>query len=336
MQHRAGAADPGMWTSNERRPGHLTSSIRGRVLILLLYAAVSTALGHVDYHIRAHPERGFAEYSPSVTANLEPPPGRYRVLGPFAYEGLRTLSGLSPRAAWVLFRWLCLFGSLAATHLYFRTWFDDGPAVGGALLVAALLPLTFTNSWAHPDHLLELGLFTLGCAAIARGWIGTFLVVLILNALNRETSAFLLPLLFLAYPLTRRHFVSTSVACLVWLATYVGLRWWRGLEWYDPWQVHQNLVFLHLLPPNYDPYYRAYAWFIVVLAAPLVWAVVMAWRVLPRGIRAGAAVVAPAFAVTCFLWSSIIETRIFTPLIPLITPAVLFALFPRSHDRETT
>jgi len=303
----------------------------GWLTVFLLYAAVATALGHVDYHIRASPERGFAEYSPGVVAGTEPAPGRYRILAPYAFSGLVQVAGLSPRTGWVLFRWLSLLAALLATHLYLATWFDRGPAVTGTLLTASLLPLTFTNGWAHPDHLFELGLFTLGCACIARGWTSWLVLVLVANGLNRETSAFLVPLFLLARPLHARHVRQAIGLGAVWLAVYVGLRWVLGFEAYDPWQLTRNLSFFALLPPGFDPYYRAYAWFVVILVGPLVWAAVGSWPRLPRMVRAGVSIVAPVFVLTAMLFSSVIETRIFTPLLPLLVPVAVFALFPATH-----
>jgi hypothetical protein len=296
-------------------------------LVVLLYAAMATAIGHVDYHIRSSPEHGFAKYSPGVIAGTEGPPGRYRVLAPYAYDSLRAVTGLVPRDAWIVFRWLSVLGALVAGHVYFRTWFSAGPAIAGVLLMAVLLPLTFTNGWAHPDHLVELALFTLACATIARGWTVAFAIVLVLNGLNRETSVFLVPLFLLSARLSREHLEKAGVLALVWAATYVGLRSWLGFQTYDPWQFGRNLQFLALLPADYDLYYRAYAWFVVVMALPLAYAAWLTWRKLPRMVRAATGVVAPLFVLTSLLFSSVIETRIFTPLLPLLAPPMLFALF---------
>ncbi|MCC7008739.1 MAG: hypothetical protein IT184_07975 [Acidobacteria bacterium] len=309
----------------------IAAADRQSVLILLLYATVATAIGHVDYHVRANPERGFAEYTPGVVAGTEPAPGRYRVLAPYAYEGLAALTGFDRRSTWVLFRWLTIFAALGATHWYLSTWFDRGPSVAGVLLTTALLPLTFTNSWAHPDHLMELFLFTWGTACIARGATALFAAVLVANALNRETSAFLVVLFWMAGPFDRRRLRLTVGLGLLWLSIHAGLRLTLGVETYDPWQWRRNLEFLALLPANWDPYYRAYAWFVVVLALPLIAAAASTWPTLPRVLRMSTAVVAPAFTVVALLFSSIIETRIFTPLLPLLAPAMVFALFaPRA------
>jgi hypothetical protein len=297
----------------------------GRALILLLYVAVATAMGHVDYQIRSHPERGFAEYAPAVVAGTEPAPGRYRVLAPFTYAGLVQLTGWPSREAWVIFRWLLLLAALLSAHLYFSTWFDRALAVTGALLLAALLPLTFTNGWAHPDHLFELFLFTFACACVARNWTGWFVVALAASAFNRETSAFLVPLWLSAAPFTRRRFVETVVFTLIWGAIYGGLRWALGFQPYDPWELGRNFGRLVPMPENWPPYYRIYGWFVFILIAPLVWAIATRWPALPRYMRAAVGVGA-AFFVTGFMFSSVIETRIFTPLLPLLVPAVLVAL----------
>jgi len=304
------------------------------IVVLLLYGAIATSLGHVDFHLRSYPERGFTEIVPAVINGTEFPPGRYRVLGPYAYEGLRRMTGLAPATAWVLFRWLCLFAGLLAMHWLLRAWFDDRTAVLGAIASAALLPLTFTNSWAHPDHLLEWGLFALAMACLAHDRFTLFVPALALCALNRETSVFLLPLALGARPISRRLLIEGGIATAIWATIYVLLRVWKGAAWYDPWNVSMNLTNLGLLGENYDFYYRRYAWFFVVLALPGFAAAASAWARLPRLLRTAAAIVAPMLLAVGFLFSSVIESRIFTPLLPLMIPVIAFALGAEA-DRST-
>ena len=297
----------------------------GRALILLLYVAVATALADTDFRVRSHPERGFTEYSPAVIAGTETAPGRYRVLAPYAYHGLLRATGWPPRETWVVFRWLSLFAALCAAHLYFSTWFDRAASVLGTLVVGVLLPLTFTNGWAHPDHFVELFLFTFACACIARGWVAWLALAIAANAFNRETSVFLIPLFLWAAPVDRRRLTITALFGVLWAAIYVGLRWWLGFQTYDPWELGRNVERLVPLPDNYPPLYRIYGWFVFIMAAPLVAAVVTSWRVLPRFART-AAVIAAVFFITAITFSSLIETRIFTPILPLLAPAVVIAL----------
>src|SRR6188508_1045731 len=225
----------------------MPASLRSLVLVLLLYAAVATAVGHVDYRIREYRDLGYAKYVPEVLAGTQWPPAKYRVLAPLVYDRLRQATRLEPIEAWVLYEWLCIFAALVAAHFYFSAWFDRGPAVAGSLLVAALVPLTFTNNYAVPDQLMELFLFTLGCACIARQIDWAFLGVLVAAGFNRETSAFLVPLYLLSRPFERRHLIWAAFAAALWAGTYVGLRAWLGFVKYDPWMMQTNLTNLKLL-----------------------------------------------------------------------------------------
>ena len=306
----------------------MTQPIRRASLlaILPLYLTLATALGFVDYHVRPYPENGFSTYVPSVLNGTEPAPGKYRLLAPHAYAWLSRTTQLRPIEVWVLFRWLCLVAALAAGHWYFTTWFSDGIAAAANALMFALLPLTFTNSWPNPDQFTELALFTLGCACIARSAIPLFGVVLLLNAFNRETSVFLVVLFALAEPMTRRRLMWTAACAAEWLSVYVGLRLRLGYEAYDMFQLSNNLGRLVPMDRVRPPYYRIYGWFFWILLLPLFWLNAMSWRTAPRFVRVAAGIVAPAFVLVSFLFSSVIESRIFTPLIPLLMPGVMMAL----------
>jgi hypothetical protein len=294
--------------------------------LIPLYMVVATAIGFVDFRARAHPGVGYETYSPGVVANTEEPPGKYRVLAPFTYEGLVQATGLKRDVVWVGFRWASALAGLLATHWMLTAWFAARHALTGSLLSSLLLLLTFTNSWPHPDHLVEWALSAAAVGALARGRDAWFAVFLALAALNRETSAFLWLLFLVARPWTAGHALRAGLLGAGWATIYLGLRFWRGVEWYDPWQVTRNLEFLRLLPDAYDPYFRAYAWFGVILVAPIAWMGWRSWAVQARLTRSALLVVIPAFFVTAFCFSSIIETRIFTPLIPLLAAIVMFAV----------
>ena len=114
---------------------------------------------------------------------------------------------------------------------------------------------------------------------------------------------------------------------------FVALRAARGFAVYDYWQFGRNLDFLGLLPPGYDPYYRAYAWFVVALFGPLAWLAVTVRQQLPWFPR-HVPIVAIPFVVVAVTLSSIIETRIFTPLFPLLIRR-MFAVFRRKRRVPT-
>ena len=302
--------------------------------IPLLLGTLVVASGFADFRIRQSPEYAYTEYIPRVIDRSYGAPAIYRVLVPFANTWIVSATGWSPAIVWHLTRlsWFAL--AYGAIYALIRTWFSNAEALGAVCAVAATLPLTYTNSWAHADSIPELALFSLGCFCIVRGLDAWFALVLVVAALNRETSAFLVAAYAFARSPTWPHAWRTGVAAAIWVAIFVGLRLWRGVEHYDYWQLTRNLEFMKLLPPVYDVYKRFYAWFLVILAGPACLVVALNWRAVPAPARGLLAASIPMLIVA-LLFSSIIETRIFIPLYPLLLPAVMFALLgPKPNTGE--
>jgi hypothetical protein len=299
--------------------------MRRESAFFFLYLTLTVAVGFADLRMRAHTDNVVTSYIPGVVAGTESAPGLYRVLAPFTIEGVARATGASLLTVWYVSRLVFLYAALCIMHVYLRTWFPPGEAFAGVAFTAATLPLTFTNSWPHPDQIPELALFTLGALAIARRSDGLFAAALALAALNRETSAFLVLLYFVAEPLTTARWLRTTLFGAEWFAIYAGLRWARGLRHYDYLQFWRNVTDLGLLPAAFDPYYRAYAYFGVVLFGPLLY-VALRSRGAPPFVRR-ALLVVPLFVAVCFTFSNIIESRLFTPLYAVVLPGAMFALF---------
>jgi hypothetical protein len=296
-----------------------------RWMFVALYATVAVACGYMDFRMRQYPDIPWKDFMPSVVDGTAEAPGLYRVFTPLTTTWFIRATGLAPVEGWLLSRLLWFMACLLAFDWYLRTWYSDVASFGGTLFVAATLPLTFTNSWAIPDQLPELAFFALGAGAIARGRDGWFAAWLTLAAFNRETAVFLVLLYAVARPLTAAHAARTAAFGALWFGIYAGLRAWRGLQSYDYWQIWRNIRFLGLLPPGFDPYKRAYAWFVIALFGPpaaVIWA---RWDAVPPFARR-ALLVVPAVLAVATVFSSIIETRIFTPLYALMLPAVVAAL----------
>jgi hypothetical protein len=292
------------------------------------------ASGFVDFRIRQFPDHPYTVYIPSVLDGSSEAPGKYRVLVPFANTWLAEVTGAGPAAVWHVTRLAWFFGAYLALFVYLRTWVSAEAALAGVAGVAATLPLFHTNSWAHPDSIPELALFTLGCLAVVRQHDGWFGILLALAAVNRETAAFLVGVYFLARPLTAAHLARTLAFSVLCLGILGGIRFWRGLEHYEYWQLGRNLTFLGLLPAGYDLYKRFYAWFIVVLAAPVIALIAAGWGRVPADARRLAWSAGP-LVVTGLLISSIIEPRIFLPIYPMLLPALMCVLVqPKRSDEE--
>jgi hypothetical protein len=300
---------------------------------LPFYVLLALASGFTDLRVRRYPEHAVKVYMPGVIDGTADAPGLYRVLAPFSFEWLAQSTGADRMVLWHATRLAWFFLAWLVWHVYLRTWFEPGEAMLGTAFVAATLPLTFTNSWPHPDHIPELALFTLGCLAIARQKDAWFAATLAVAAFNRETAAFLVPLYLVVGPLTRARLLRTAAFGALWLAIFAGLRWYRGFRMYDVWQFGRNLDFLKLLPAPYDPYYRAYAWFSVVLFGILLYLALRSRGRQPLFVRRALWALVPVFLVGWTI-SSIMETRIFTPAFSLVIPGVLYTLLRPITDRE--
>jgi hypothetical protein len=299
---------------------------------LPVYVLLATAVGFVDWRTRTHNDVALTSYVPAVVHGTEPPPAKYRVLAPFAVAGVARILPVDPQISWVIGRWGLLFVTWIALHVLITTWFEAGVAVAGNTLLAALLPLTFTNTWPPPDQFFELALSAAACAAIARRRRWALAVILVLAALNRETSAFLVLLFGLSAHWCKRHVLWTGALAGLWALVYVGLRLVLGFVPYSAWNLRQNLVFMGLsrhglLRSGFDPYTRIYAWLFVLLLLGMAVPIVRTWGRQPRMVRAAVGVVTPVFVVVAMLWSSVIETRIFTLLLPMLVPGLMFAWF---------
>jgi hypothetical protein len=312
----------------------VTTAARGRwtsgwLLALPLYVALSTSLGFVDYRVRPYHDHAFTEYVPGVLSGTEEPPGKYRVLAPWVYEHVFARVQTDRASAWVTFRWISLLLIWIALHVYLTTWFQPQAAMTGAVIVAALLPLTFNNGWAHPDHLVELALLAACSAAMVRRVPWAVLAGLVaLAALNRETSAIVVLLYALSEPMSRGRLVRVAGLAAVWLGVTAALRVALGWQPYDPWQLPQNLTYLvgrgNLLSL---PYYGSFPWFFGLALAPMGLLAWRSWGRQPRHVRAAAAIVAPALVTVCIAFSSVVEPRVFSPGLVLLAPGVMFGLF---------
>ena len=304
---------------------------------LVLYVSVAIAIGFADYRVRPGMQQdyGLVTYIPGVLDGSFGAPAIYRVLAPYTIDLFIRFTGIAPLVAFVISRLLFIYAALATTHVYLRQWYSPAASAGGTLGVAALLPLTFTDGWAHPDSFPELFLFTLGCAFVARKRDLAFLVVLVLAVLNRETAAFL-ALLWASFRLSEKVSPTTlwraAAFALVCVAIYAGMRWLRGMRHYDYVMLRENWANLKPAGPGYDPYRRVFGLFWLILLAAPVWLAgkgLMASD-MPLFIRR-AVPVAGLFLVTCWTLSRVIEARIFLPMFPLLLPAALAAFTaPRS------
>ncbi|HVL68400.1 MAG TPA: hypothetical protein VM364_14150 [Vicinamibacterales bacterium] len=298
---------------------------------ILLYLCVAVALAFVDHRVRSdrHRHHVVSEYIPSVIDGTSGAPAKYRVLMPYALQAVAERSGADPYLVVLGSELLFILASLILMHAYLRFWYSAEASLAGTLAVAALLPLTFTNTWLHPDTFPDLALFTAGCLAVAARRDGWLMAILAIGMLNRETMGFLAVLWAVhRLPGDWRPVTLARGAAIFAVAggVYVALRAVRGFEHYRMFMLDENLQMLKILPPGFDPYTRVAGYFWVVLLAVPAW---LAWSGLrrpdaPRFFRSGFAVAA-LFLIVAWIFAAIIEVRVLVPALPLLLPGALHA-----------
>lgn len=298
---------------------------------LVLYLSMSVAIAFVDHRVRREKfrEHVVTDYVPSVIAGTSGAPAKYRVLTPYTLDWLWRRSGQPPYVVFLAFEYVFVLASLLMMHRYLRYWYGSVASLGGTAALAALIPLTFTNTWAHPDTFPDLFLFTAGCYAVAARRDAWLFSILLIGMFNRETIGFLAALWGiqrLPEWRSRDTFIRGAAIAAICIAVYVGLRWFRGFEHYEMWMVSQNFEVMRILPPGFDPYTRIAGFFwIVLLAAPVWFALVSARRPGAPRFFGSALATATLFVSVAWLFAAVIETRVFMPVLPLLLPGAVAA-----------
>ncbi len=265
-------------------------------------------------------------------------PFRYRVLVPFAVEGLiRGLStALGPRlaflAAYAVYDgivFVALFGTL---YGYLRRWFPPDGSLLAVLFTGATMPVALRDHYFQPWSPLEVVLFTAGLWLASRRRHAWLALVVVAAALNRETALFLVVALLLADldvlgpwrerpPAAWRGPVLRGALHLgLWLAVFAGLRVALG-----PAPPAHTLGEIWAINTTAARGLRALATGVLFLGA--FWAfAALGWRTAPRFAK-NAALVVPAYLVAMGLFGEWHETRLLMTLYPFLLPLVLGFLY---------
>lgn len=272
-----------------------------------------------------------------IIAGTAQSPYRYRVLVPFASEGLtRALSSALPFAdsflwAYAIYDLLATFFLLAMLFVWSKTWFTPEQSLIGVLFVAATMPMALQDHYFQPWSLLEAALFCAGLFAIHRRRALLLFCLVAVASLNRETAVFL-PLAFLltieAADLRRedggrnwRPLLLFAGLLLTWGTVYWGLRLWRGDAPHI--ETIEGLIALNTKREN-----LVYAMENATLFLGAFWIfAALGLRRAPRFLRRAAWIV-PFYLATILVWGVWYEVRLLMPLYAVLIPLGLFTLFP--------
>jgi hypothetical protein len=280
----------------------------------------------IDRHVRILEHRGDA-------------PWGYRLLVPYTAEALRTAqAGALPdklpgpkrtralsvplERSYLALRFSFFFGLFVAFHAWLRHWFDDVSAFAGTSLLAAVHGPSFANYWFQPASALDFALWTGAGVALQRSADRWVPLVLLIGALNRETSVFIV----LIYGAMRFGTVSHGALLarmaglgVLWAVPQGLIRWWVGpLGWAGRGATPVDYLTANLTNPDWLTY-AAFFWGVL-------WVVpVFAWKNTPPVLRRLTVVLLPYIALQ-FLFGRIREVRLFLPLGLVLIPIGLMWL----------
>jgi hypothetical protein len=259
-----------------------------------------------------------------VLAHTATAPDRYRLLAPVIVEGpVRVLQQWMPRdvafdRVYAVFYLAAMAALLWSQFAYLRIWFSDEQALIGVLLLASTLRITIRQHDYAPFSYLEPTFFAVGLLLILdkrRVWLG---LLIALATFNRETAIFLVLLFAATQSLTRRTIQTTVIYLAIWAVVFVGVRLYGG-EAERYWELGR-IWRTNISQPGLTLYN-------VTAFLGIIWVLAIAgFSRAPEFVRR-AALVIPAYAVVVAVWGLWWEVRLLMPLLPLVLPLALSALF---------
>jgi hypothetical protein len=310
--------------------GAIQSARRLRSFSLAAIFVAASAVTALDYSFFVGDPTLVARRSihQGVLAHTATAPDRYRLLAPLIVEGpVRLLERWMPRdvafdRVYAVFYVVAMTAMLWSLFAYLRVWFADEQALIAVLLVASTLRITIRQHDYAPFSYLEPTFIALGLLLMLgerRWWLALLVAI---AAFNRETGIFIVFLFAATQPLTRRNLQMTLIYASVWAAVFAGVRLYGG-EADRYWELGR-IWRTNISQPGLTLYnVTAFLGVIWILAVPGV-------RHAPAFVRR-AAIVIPVYAAVVAIWGLWWEVRLLMPLLPLVTPLALSALFPTTR-----
>ncbi|MBN1458184.1 MAG: hypothetical protein JXA57_01520 [Armatimonadetes bacterium] len=294
------------------------------IWLFLLYLGLGLASGFMWVRLADLPR--LPDWHFEMISGQAEAPNQYRPLTPWLAEVIRRmLPGGNLYLAYLLLRSLVTGLSLFAFDRYLHVWFRPSAAAAGALALAAILPFTYMPVTQVSDP-INLLVFILAFHALAVDRDRHLIPLILIGTLNRETTALLPAVYFLARlgqrPM-RQILGNAFVQALCWVVVYGGLRLLYGhREYYCPvimWEPNTAT-----LQPTLQ----------VFLLYGIIWiAAVVGARTGPVILRR-AMWLLPFYLALHYVVAMCHETRLYLPYAPVLIPLTWWILFPESRRSE--
>lgn len=319
----------------------MNSSFEARIrlsVILTLFISIALMLAIADrahLHLEKDCEcvqlrQNVESYVLGVTDQTTSGPYVYRILVPFLILGAQSVfSFISMVGIDFLLKVFLLILCQLFFYYYLRNFFSSLISISGVVILDVLLSFTFSSllgpSVVETADIFNLLVFVLALHSIYQNKFIQFLLIIFAGTINRETTWFLLPILFFYDLRNRKGFYRSMIAFLAIAVPYFGLRLLIHVDdstWFTFEKLSYNIPFLlselttTALIANFHT---------AIFIVPFIILTVMNFKNHPEFLR-NAVLIAPLFIVVHYLLGSIIETRLWLPVIIILLPASLNTL----------
>lgn len=258
-------------------------------------------------------------------------PIQYRVLTYYIVEGAHRITGMSIWRLDLILRFIFTSLSLIFMFKFLRRWFDFPVSAIGPLIILAVLPVTYVD-YTHQPHDIPNLFFTILALGLIRDKKEGWMILLIpIAMLNRESFIFVLwAWFFYNYDRLPVKLLLTefTLFALIALAIYFALP-----HYYGP---RTNYVDIIQLKNNLNPEMML-KWLkrLLAFAGPLIAASFVRFKSKPLFLRRSVGYVV-IFMVANFIVGMYQETRLFLPILPILIPLGLAAIFPINCQENET
>jgi hypothetical protein len=257
----------------------------------------------------------------------------HRLLVPTLLRWIHEWTGVSYDMVFYAFYLATLAGGYLVFYWFLRHWLEEVPSFLGMAYLAAVYPLTQTN----PDPaqmMVGLMLYSVALVAIEADALWVVMLVTFVGIFNREEIGGVLVLYALRWlglkPAMR--YVASCVAILAgWGLAFWGARYVLGVPagYVAGWAVGNVTTNVHGLIDafrNLTPFHHFRIMFYLAVPPLLVPLVYRRWSAVPVLFRRAIFFV-PAYVGILFVFSVLNETKQFMPLMAVVIPIGLSALF---------
>ena len=260
----------------------------------------------------------------------------HRLLVPNLLGWAHAATGISYDVIFYAFYLVTLAAGYLVFYWFLRHWLDDLPSLLGVAVLAALYPLTQTN----PDPaqmMIGLMLYCVALVAIEADAVGLVALVAFVGVFNREEIGGVLILYALRWFRLKsagRYLAACAAIFVGWGVAFWGARYVQGIPagYVAAWSVGNIATNVHGLLDalrNPTPFHHFRIVFYLAIPPLLVALLRGRWPRVPLLFRR-AVLFVPAYLGVLFIASILNETKQFMPLMAVVLPLALTALFPRT------